>query len=69
MSHYAFNEMFYGKIFSVTFAKNKSTALSFRDIILLIIKVKQGHNSENKAFRIMPLVLQLQPVLMSKYFK
>ena len=31
--------------------------------------VKKGHNSTNMAFRVMPLVLQLHLVMMSKYTK
>ena len=38
-------------------------------IILLKIYVKKGHNSKTTALRVMPLVLQLHLVMMSKYSK
>ena len=33
------------------------------------ILFKNGHNSKNIAFRVMPLALQLRPVMISKYSK
>ena len=57
------------KVFNISNICNSNAHLSAAIILLRFIFVKKGHNSKTIAFRVIPLVLQLQPVIMSTLSK